>query len=318
MHLAAADFAMNPRPPTRSALLQMYRAFLLSAACIFSALGPAVSYAESPTPAASQAERVYTVRGVIRSPFRDGKISIKHEAIPDYMPAMTMPFNVTEADVKELKAGDRVEFQFHVSETSRATHFRKLPADPSVNRGSESSVTLEKPAKASSPAAGTRRLRDGDVVPAFTLRDQNDRTVTEKDLAGRFTVAAFVFTRCPVPEFCPLVAKKFQALQAALSDKHDEATRLLSITIDPEYDQPAILRAYGEALGADFNRWRFATGTPAEIERLRKMFAVHAERTETSLDHTLATALIGPDGKLVTVFRGNAWKPDDVLAQIGP
>jgi protein SCO1/2 len=246
------------------------------------------------------------VRGIVRAPYADGTISIEHEPIPNFMPAMTMPFYADQAEAGNLKPGDRVEFEFRVGERSRATKFRPLGRAPEVPPRETGAVA---------PAVSRRRLREGDAVPPFTLVDQDGRTMTEGDLRGHATVMTFIFTRCPVPEFCPLMAKKFQSLQSTLANGSDKV-RLLSISIDPEHDVPAVLREYGQSLGADFGRWRFATGSAAEVQALTKLFAVRTERNSGSLDHTLATALIGPDGTVTEIWRGNAWKPEEVLAKI--
>lgn len=255
---------------------------------------------------AAEAERVYTVKGVVRASHdaQTGTISIQHEDIPGFMPAMTMPFYADAAEVKELSPGDRVEFEFRVGERSRATKFLQL--------GRESG-------RPEAPGASSRRrLRAGDEMPPFALIDQDGRPVTTETLRGKHTVATFVFTRCPVPEFCPLIGRKFQALQEGLHAPSGPSpeVQLLSISIDPEHDRPAVLRAYGESLGADFARWRFATGEAGEVARLAAAFAVRTERRAASLDHTLATALIGPEGRVVEIWRGNAWKPEEILAKV--
>ena len=249
----------------------------------------------------AEAERRFAVRGVVQSPFADGTISIEHDEIPGFMPAMTMPFYTSEGEARGLRRGDIVEFDFIVGESSRATNFRR------VGRAALAPVQ----------AVTVRRLREGDRVPAFQLEDQSGGTIDESVLTGRHTIVTFVFTRCPVPEFCPLIAKKFQALQQTLAENETgDDVRLLSISIDPEHDRPAVLRAYGETLGADFARWRFATGTNEQIAALTRLFAVRTERNGGLLDHTLATALIGPDGRVVEIWRGNGWKPEQVAAKV--
>lgn len=251
------------------------------------------------------AERVYSVRGIVRAPYSEGTITIHHEEIPGFMPSMLMPFYVSEDEVRELQPGDQVRFDFHVGESSRATNFRVLGREHSA------------PGNAAPATGSVRRLREGDSVPDFELIDQDNRRVSNADLSGAFTVVTFIFTRCPVPEFCPLISRHFQALQEATSRVPAlAATRLLSISIDPEYDRPAILRQYGESLGADFNRWRFATGTTEQVSRLNRLFAVHTEENAGTLDHTLATALIAPDGTVVEIWRGNGWKPEQIIARL--
>ena len=259
-------------------------------------------------------DRIFTVRGVIKAPFANGTISIQHEAIPGFMPAMTMPFNTDAAEAKDLVAGDRVQFQFHVGKESRASDFEKIGrVTPEANEVRPSA----------SGGAAIRRLREGDVVPGFSLIDQAGHELTQADLRGRHTILTFVFTRCPVPEFCPRIGEKFQGLQrelaaASTGPAAGPRVQLLSITIDPEHDRPPVLREYGEALGANFERWRFATGTAQEVARLTALFAVRTERNSGTLDHTLATALVGPDGKVIEIWRGNAWKPAEVLAKVAP
>jgi protein SCO1/2 len=255
--------------------------------------------------AAHPAARVFTVTGIVRSPHADGAITIEHDEIPGFMPAMTMPFYADAADVAGLVPGDRVEFEFHVGRESRATRFKKLPSAPIQQRA-------DTPAP---PAAPARRLRAGDTVPPFVLQNQNGERFTESVFKGRYSILTFVFTRCPVPEFCPLISRKFQELQQALADRPAEY-QLISITLDPEYDRPEILQAYSKYLDASHARWQFATGGQAEVAKLTRAFAVRTEFNNGRLDHTLATALIGPDGRVIEIWRGNAWKPSEVLAQL--
>lgn len=261
--------------------------------------------ATSATAATNQDSRTYEVRGVVRAPFADGTITIDHEAIPGFMPAMTMPFFVDEAEVGSLVPGDRVVFDFVVGDRSRATRFRRIGKAevnaPAVDRSAGSSP------------ARRARLREGDAVPEFKLVDQDGRPFTTSELDGRQTLITFIFTRCPVPEFCPLIAQKMQAVQRQVSD---EDVRFVSVTLDPEHDRPAVLREYARSLEADFARWRFVTGEFVEIEKLTRAFAVHVQQNGASLDHTLATALIGPDGRVQQIWRGNFWKPEEVVAAL--
>lgn len=249
-------------------------------------------------------ERVFTVTGTVRSPHADGTITIDHEAIPGFMPAMTMPFYASAADTVGLQAGDRVQFEFRVGTESRATKFKKLAA-----------TSANVPATSTPPRPASTRLRPGDRIPDFSLTAENNEPFTAADLDGRHTVVTFIFTRCPVPEFCPLIGRKFQELQHASREQQLDL-RLLGITLDPDFDRPDILRAYSQSLDADPATWRFATGTVDEIARLTRAFAVRTEFNSGRLDHTLATALIGPDRRIVEIWRGNAWKPSEILARL--
>lgn len=256
---------------------------------------------------ACAADREFTVRGVVRRAFHEGTITIQHEDIPGFMPAMTMPFFTDEREARGLVPGDRVEFTFRVGAQSRASNFRQ------IGRADDPSAPVAR------PASRAARLRPGDAVPAFQLLDERGAPLTAGSLRGHATVLTFIFTRCPVPEFCPLLGKKFQDLQNALARGADERTRLLSITIDPDHDRPEVLRDYAASLGADPQRWTFATGAPDEIRKLQQQFAVHAEPNSAgSLDHTLATALVDAQGRVVEIWRGNAWQPAEILARLDP
>ncbi|HUG12233.1 MAG TPA: SCO family protein [Opitutaceae bacterium] len=252
------------------------------------------------------ADRVFDVTGVFKARLDDGRVIIDHEEIPDYMPAMTMAFTPADpAEVSGLRDGDAIRFRWRVfkggsvADTFMVTG-RAAPVAP-VARGA------------------VRRVREGDAVPAFNLVDENNRPFTQADLLGRNTVITFIFTRCPVPEFCPAMAAKFSAMQDGLvaNNVTNGSVRLLSVTLDPEFDIPEILTVYGDAIGANPAIWNLATGTKDEAEALSRAFSVYTERNGALLDHTLCTALIGPDGRVRTIWRGNLWKPEEVLAALG-
>lgn len=255
---------------------------------------------------AQAADRVFDVSGIVRGRLDDGRLIIDHEEIPDYMPAMTMAFTAADPSAASgLQTGDAVRFRWRVSSDGSV-------ADNFV-------VTGRTAAPAPVARAAVKRLREGDAVPAFKLVDERGLPVTEANFMGRRTVITFIFTRCPVPEYCPAMAAKFASIQKSLLANGVPAgtVRLLSVTLDPEFDIPSILSAYGEAVGADPAVWGFATGEKAEAEALSRAFSVYTERNGALLDHTLCTALIGPDGRVSAIWRGNAWKIDEVLAALG-
>ncbi|MFH1500219.1 MAG: SCO family protein [Verrucomicrobiota bacterium] len=262
--------------------------------------------------AAIACERNFDVTGTLVHRLDDGRLIISHDEIPGYMVAMTMAFNVAADDssVAPLKVGDHLKFRFCVNhDKSSAGEFVVTGHTPP-------------PAPAPAPAVVRRssRLRAGDAVPAFALVDETGAAFTQEALLGRFTVVTFIFTRCPVPEFCPAMALKFGALQSSLVAQPAAVTpvRLMSITLDPEFDDPEMLTAYGKAIGAQPAHWGFATGAKAQIDALAKAFAVFSENNGVTLDHTLCTALIGPDGRVIELWRGHAWKPAEILSALTP
>ena len=259
----------------------------------------------------SAAEQQFDVTGKLIHRLDDGRLVISHDEIPGYMVAMTMAFNVAANDTSaaKLKVGDHLKFRFTATEdASSAGQFVVTGHTPP-------------PPPPPAPTGIVRRsyrLRAGEAVPAFALVDETGAPFTHESLRGKYTVATFIFTRCPVPEFCPAMALKFTALQKALVAQPTPTTpvRLVSITLDPEFDTPEILAAYGKAIGAKPAHWGFATGPKAQIDALAKAFAVVSENNGVTLDHTLCTALIGPDGRVIDLWRGHGWQPAEVLAAL--
>ncbi len=246
----------------------------------------------------------FQVTGVVVAPVANGSMTVTHEDIPGFMPAMTMPFElVKKEEGARVAPGDRVVFTLVVGqERARAERVIVTGHDP----------TFE--ARIANAPRASARLRNGDAVPALELIDQDGKELTSAGWRGHATVVTFIFTRCPMPEFCPLIAAKFKKLQdATAKDARLKDVRLVSVTLDPEHDTPAVLREYGLAKGADFARWRFGTGTREQVAAFTRAFAVHTEQNGPLLDHTLATALVDGDGRVVEIWRGNQWQPQEVL-----
>lgn len=251
-------------------------------------------------------DRMFDVTGTIRGRLDNGSLIIEHQNIPGFMPAMTMAFEVANPDeASGLQTGDTVRFRLRVSDD-------KSVAESFFVTGHEAVIAKAK-------SAEVKRLHEGDLVPPFSLIDERGRPVTEASLRGHSTVITFIFTRCPVPEFCPAMALKFASLQESLvaSGTPTGSVRLMSVSLDPEFDRPEILRMYGDAVGANPAIWGFATGETAEAATLAREFSVYTERDGALLNHTLCTALIGPDGRVRELWRGNAWKTSEVLAALG-
>lgn len=257
----------------------------------------------------SEAEEIYTVRGRLVEAASDGtELVVEHEAVPGFMVAMTMPFTPKNPEaVPDLARGDALTFQYHVG-TDRAwiTDIERLPDD------AVASVPAADRMKRAVASADLDRLEEGDAVPPLSLLNQDGESITLRDYDGQALVVTFIFTRCPDPTFCPRMARHFQTLQDELMPGHADTAHLLSITIDPEHDRPGVLRDYAARYTTDLDTWTFATGTPEAIARTGRLFGVFYEYGEGQINHTLATALIAPDGTLHTVWRGNQWTPSDV------
>jgi protein SCO1/2 len=175
------------------------------------------------------------------------------------------------------------------------------------------------PASAASPArlGAGERADPGRIVPAFPLIDQDGRAFTMHDFGGRVLVTTFVFTRCPMPDFCPLMVKHLEAVRGrAGTAGFGDRLALLGITLDPAFDTPDVLRAYGRAVlkAPDrFERWTLATATPEQIADVTAFFGVSSRNDAGMVTHSLMTAVIGHDGRIMRLFPANSWQPDELL-----
>jgi cytochrome oxidase Cu insertion factor (SCO1/SenC/PrrC family) len=161
-------------------------------------------------------------------------------------------------------------------------------------------------------AAFVPTLAPGDTVPAIPLVDQSGRAFSVRDLRGSAVVLSFIYTRCADARMCPLVSSKFARIQAATGAA---PVRLLEITLDPAFDTPRVLRAYGTAFGQDPRRWTLATGAPASIDELAARLNVATKWTAPgTLVHTESVTVLDPAGRIVQTIDGSAWTPDGVLA----
>lgn len=256
--------------------------------------------------------RSFQVRGFVRAFAPDrSTVSVEHENIPGIMPSMTMPFSVKDQkEMARLKIGDAISFRMIITDKDLfIDQVRAIPA-------SEVHVAEPAPAGSASPALSAR-LRDGDIIPPFTLANQDGARVTLDTFRGQPFVLTFIFTRCPVPNFCPLISHNFSELQEAIKADPGAAgkTRLLSVTLDPKFDTPEILKSYAQQQKADPQIWTFATGERSEIDKLTQSFAVFVQPEAGTISHGLATALVGPEGKVVKIWRGNSWKPSEVVEE---
>lgn len=263
-------------------------------------------------PAAAEKTETYQVRGIVRAIAPDrSTVGVEHENIPGFMPSMTMPFTVKDQkEIGDLKIGDGISFRMTVTD-------KDLFLDQ-VKKIAAAEVHVAQPSPTVKATSSASRLEEGEVVPFFGLTNQEGAKVTSDNLRGHPYVLTFIFTRCPVPNFCPRISHNFAELQDAV--KSDAAlaakTRLLSITLDPAFDTPEILKAYAEHQKADPTIWSFATGDPAQITALTQSFAVYVQPEGGTISHGLATALVGSDGTLLKIWRGNSWQPSEVLDEL--
>lgn len=255
----------------------------------------------------------YDTRGIVQgiSPDRQ-TMEIQHEDIPGFMPSMTMSFSVpNRKEVADLKIGDAISFRMVVTE-------KELQADQIKSISVQEMRLPAQPVAPDQASTGVRRLREGDTIPSFSLIDQDGRPVTQEMFLGRPFVLTFIFTRCPIPKFCPLMTNNFAELQHAIKSGTGTLaeTRLMSVTLDPTFDTPEMLKAYGAIGNADAATWKLLTGEAKEIDPFIEAFSVYRQTEGGTISHGLATALINPDGTIRKIWRGNGWTPAEVVAEI--
>lgn len=265
---------------------------------------------ENTADVSKEASATYEVRGLVRNlEPADSTLIIEHEDIPGFMPSMTMPFNVrTTAEMEGVQVGDALSFDFVVHE-DRSWIQNLRPAD---------AADLVLPEPKPLQIVEAKHVKEGDPMPAFELIDHSGRKIDRETFEGRQFVLTFVFTRCGVPDFCPLMSSRFSELEALIRTQPGlpESTGLLSISLDPENDTPEVLDAFADGLSEDDDFWRFATGDPDEVAKLTKAFRVHTETAGGTINHGLCTALVGADGIVRTLWRGNAWKPEEIFSAL--
>jgi protein SCO1/2 len=252
----------------------------------------------------------YQLTGQILDVKRDSnEVLVKHADIPGFMPAMTMPYRVQDANVLAGKEpGDLITATLVVGETE--AHLSKI--DKTGHAPIEN---------ANGPAiTDSQILKTGDQVPDTKLVDENSGPRPLTSLKGHRVALTFMYTACPQPDFCPLMDRNFAAVQNEIKTTPALAdVRLISVSFDPAHDTPAVLKTHARALQADPAIWHFVTASTEDIKDFAAKFAVIAEPNEESpaiLTHNLSTAVIDADGRLVKIRSGNMWTPADLIADL--
>jgi protein SCO1/2 len=275
------------------------------------------------TALARAAAQEYSVTGMVVSVDRANKtFSASIQAIPNYMQAMTMPFEVRqESDLQGLSPGVVVTFTLSVDRnTSHAerihiVQYQNTEQDPF----SASRLKLLNDLASANARPRSEAVKVGDAVPDFTLIDQRRRPLSLSGLRGKVVVANFIYTTCALPNFCLRLANNFGVLQKRFARQLGRDLILLTVTFDPVHDTPDVLAKYADQWKADSDTWRFLTGPPVDVERACRLFGVHAFSNEGLLDHSLHTVIIDRQGKLVTNIEGNqftATQLGDVTASV--
>jgi len=240
------------------------------------------------------------------------KATIAHEAVADFMPAMTMEFPIHEDWVwNDLTPGSEIHAELVVDNTAKDPYWLEKIGI----------VAASDPNQTPTPDAHV-----GKAVPDFTLTNQDGKRISTKDFNGKALAITFIYARCPLPDYCIRMSMHFS--DAAHEIKNDaelkDKVRLLSISFDPENDTPEKLRQYGAGyLGnqnpPDFSIWQLAVGSDAEVRKIADFFGLDYtvdQSNKTQIIHNLRTAVISPDGKTTKIFSGNEWTTKELIEEL--
>lgn len=270
--------------------------------------------------AGCEKKQVFQVKGVLQEVQAEKKrVKIAHEEIPDYMAAMTMEFEVKDArELAGLQPGDNVAFRMIVTDTDGwIDQVRKLPA-----------ASNEVPSVITIGTNVFRRVRDveplneGDAVPDYRFTNQLGRTVNLSQFRGQALALTFIFTRCPFPTYCPRMSMNFEEAARQLKARSGTLTNwhLFSVSFDPEFDTPAVLKAYAQRYHADPRHWSFVTGDLIEITALTEQVGLTFWKPDlnqpANISHNLRTLVVNAQGRVQKILAGNEWRAEELVDEM--
>jgi protein SCO1/2 len=254
----------------------------------------------------STPERRYDLKGKVVSVDKaQRQVTIAHEEIKGFMDAMTMPFNVGQDwALSVLAPGQTIEATLVVQ----------------GNRSWIEGIRVSQSEEADAVESAGLMPKIGEEVPDFQLVNQDSKRIHLAQYHGRSLLLTFIYTRCPLPDFCPRTSMNFSEIYHRLQSVAQSGRKplLLTISFDTDHDTPAVLKEYARRYmnPPEFGEWEFATGSRDEIKKVTGYFGLTYRPESGQITHNLVTALIGPDGKLERIYQGNNWTPSQVLAEL--
>jgi protein SCO1/2 len=235
------------------------------------------------------------------------QLTIDNDDIPGFMPAMTMTYAVKDIDgFKRVQPADIIRADVIVRPAG------KLWLEHLV-------VTGKGAATSTAESAAPHVLTIGDKAPDVPLVNQDGKTIRFGQFKGKAVLLTFIYTRCPFPDYCPLLTRQFAIIQKELAKNPDDykRTHLMSISLDPNYDKPPVLREYGlsnmEHDPKGFEHWDFVSTTPADLQKLVASFGLDYSEQDGQISHDLLTILLAPDGTVANMWPYNNWHTSEVL-----
>ena len=237
--------------------------------------------------------------------------SIDNDNIPGFMPAMTMNYPVKDPQgLQQVQPGDRITADVVVQNGGTDFWLEHVTITDQSGRGSVAVAT--KP----------HELLSGEKVPDVPMINQDGKTLHLADFKGKAVLLTFIYTRCPLPTFCPLISSEFAAIHNDLAQTPAiyQKTHLLSVSLDPNYDTAPVLRKYGLAYLKDdasgFQQWDFVSTNPADLQKLASAFGLEYYEQNNQISHGMSTILLAADGTIRQIWPGNEWKTSEVLAAL--
>ena len=254
--------------------------------------------------------RTFSAQGVVKELAGDGQtVVIAHEAIPNYMGAMTMPFKVKEpGELAGLRTGDKVRFRLRITDTeSWIEGITKIGTASVRNTPGCSSTT-----------GGTSWAKPRHPLLDYPFTNELGQPVRLSDFRGQALAVTFFFTRCPIPDYCPRLSKNFEEASEKLMAMPGGPTNwhFLSVTFDPEFDTPPVLKAYAERYHYNPKHWNFLTGPRDKISDLAEASGVKLERTSGFISHNFRTLIVNAAGHLQMVFPMSGDLSDAIVAEV--
>ncbi|MEY4087924.1 MAG: hypothetical protein RJB55_195 [Verrucomicrobiota bacterium] len=286
-------------------------------ACLVAGCGRAPAPGDSAPAAAkaSEAERHALTGEILRVETERKVLIVRHDEIKGYMPAMTMEFLVSDGDLALARPGQRIRADMIPSKDGDFRLERIWPDERSIEARTIATGAMQ--LRQDTHTRGKNAYREvGEGAPDFTLYDQEGRIVQGSRFRGRHIMLNFIFSRCPVPTMCPAATAKMITVQRLAREAGVRDLELISITLDPANDTPGVLREYASVRGIDTSNFSFLTGPEGAIRDLLTQFGVITQLQGDILQHTLATLLIDPQGRIAHRTDGSQWEPQDFVRRM--
>jgi len=258
--------------------------------------------------------RSFLARGVVRELRGDGQsVVVRHEEIPGFMPKMTMAFNVRDPnDLRGLQPGDTITFNVRATEEDSWIE--------NIRRAGTNDPAPARPADPASAALlNVAQMKPGDVLPDAELLGEDGRTIKLSDFQGRAVAFTFIFTRCPLPDYCPRMNQHFSRARELLSQRTGGPTnwQFLSISFDPEFDRPGVLTRYAYSYrGSSTDRWLFAAAPTNVMAGFVNQLDFRFLDEGGNFLHNLRTVVLDPQRRIHRQFDGNKWKASELAEAI--